>query len=210
MKTSQKFLLACGILAPVIYIGSDILAALMWEGYSYTSQAVSELRAVEAPTRPLLVPILYIYALLETAFGIGVLNAGGQKRTLRAAGILLIVLGVLDLTAPFFPMHIRENISASGRTLSDTLHIILTFVTVLLILLILGFGAVANGIRFRIYSYATIVILIICGIWASTFTSSLEANLPTPWLGVIERINIYGYMLWMAFLSAVLLKGSRA
>ena len=210
MKTSQKFLLACGILAPVIYIGSDILAALMWEGYSYTSQAVSELRAVEAPTRPLLVPILYIYALLETAFGIGVLKAGGQKRTLRTAGILLIVLGVLDLTAPFFPMHIRENISASGRTLSDTLHIILTFVTVLLILLILGFGAVANGIRFRIYSYATIVILIICGIWASTFTSSLEANLPTPWLGVIERINIYGYMLWMAFLSAVLLKGSRA
>jgi hypothetical protein len=89
----RKFLLVCGILASLLYAGTDILAAMSWEGYSYTAQSVSELRAIGAPTRPLLVPILLIYALLEIAFGFGVREAAGQKRALRIAGVLLIGLG---------------------------------------------------------------------------------------------------------------------
>ena len=34
----------------------------------------------------------------------------------------------------------------------------------------------------------------------------VAAKLPTPWLGVTERINIYGYMLWMAVLAITLLR----
>ena len=56
----RKVLLICGILASLIYVGSDILAAMRWEGYSYTAQSVSELRAIGAPTRSFLVPILFL------------------------------------------------------------------------------------------------------------------------------------------------------
>ena len=35
----------------------------------------------------------------------------------------------------------------------------------------------------------------------------MQPNLPTPWVGVRERINIYGYMLWMAVLAIALLRG---
>jgi hypothetical protein len=56
----RKILLVCGILAALLYVGSDILAAMRWEGYSYTAQTVSELRAVGAPTRAFLVPILLL------------------------------------------------------------------------------------------------------------------------------------------------------
>jgi hypothetical protein len=198
----QKILLVCGILAALLYVGSDILAAMRWEGYSYTAQTVSELRAVGAPTRAFLAPILLLYTLLEIAFGLGVWRAANQKRGLRIAGGLLIGLGALELSAPFFPMNIGEPVSS----LTNTLHIIGTVVTVLFILLIIGFGSTAAGNWFRIYSYATILVLIVAGAWAGLDGPRLAANLPTPWLGVRERINIYGYMLWMAALAAVLLR----
>jgi hypothetical protein len=198
----RKVLLICGILASLIYIGSDILAAMRWEGYSYTAQSVSELRAIGAPTRSFLIPILFIYSVLELAFGLGVWGTAGRKRALRITGVLLIGLGVVDLSAYFFPMHLGEAVGA----LANTMHIILAGVTVLLILLIIGFGATADGKWFRFYSYATIVVLIVTGAWAFMEIPQIAANLPTPWLGVRERINIYGYMLWMATLALVLLR----
>jgi hypothetical protein len=196
----RKLLLICGILAALLFVGSDILAALLWEGYSYTAQSVSELRGLGAPTRAFLVPILFIYTLLEIAFGFGVWGAAGPKRGLRIAGGLLIGLGVLELSAPFFPMNSGEPVSS----LTNTLHILGTVVTVLLMLLILGFGATANGKWFRIYSYATILVLMVAGAWAGLDGPQLAANLPTPWLGVKERISIYSYMLWLLVLASVL------
>jgi Protein of unknown function (DUF998) len=198
----RKVLLVCGILASLLYVASDIVAAIRWEGYSYIDQSVSELRASGAPTRPLLVPILLLYAMLEIAFGLGVREAAGQKRALRIAGVLLIGLGGVDVVAPFVPMHLR----GAELTLIDTMHIILTVVTVLLILLIIGFGAFADGKRFRLYSTATILALVLCGAWAFSDGPRIAANLPTPWVGVRERINIYGYMLWMAMLAIALLR----
>jgi len=198
----RKVLLVCGILASLLYVASDIVAAMRWETYSYTAQAVSELRALGAPTRPLLVPLLLIYTLLEIAFGLGVWGAAGRKRALRITGVLLIGLGIVDLVAPFFPMHSR---GAEG-TLTDTMHIILTSVTVLLILLIIGFGATAYGKWFRLYSFVTLLILIVSGAWVFLDAPRIAASLPTPWLGVRERINIYGYMLWMAVLAIALLR----
>lgn len=198
----RKILLLCGILASLLYVGSDILAAMRWEGYSYTAQSVSELRALGAPTRPFLVPVLLVYSLLEIAFGWGVRGVAGPKRALRIAGTLLIGLGIVDLVAPFSPMHLR----GADFTLTDTMHIILTVVTVLLILLITGFGAAADGRRFRLYSIATILVIALCGAWAFSDGPRIAANLPTPWIGVRERINIYGYMLWMLILAATLLR----
>jgi hypothetical protein len=75
-----------------------------------------------------------------------------------------------------------------------------------MILLIIGFGANADGKWFRLYSYATILILILAGASSFMYLSEISANLPTPWLGVRERINIYGYMIWWIVLAIVLLR----
>jgi hypothetical protein len=198
----RKILLFCGILAALLYVGSDIIAAMRWEGYSYTAQSVSELRAIGAPTRSFLLPILFIYALLEIAFGLGVWGTAGQKRALRITGGLLIGLGILDLMGPFFQLNLGEAV----ESFTNTLHLIVTAVTVLLIFLIIGFGATADGTWFRFYSYATLVIILVAGVWSFLDLPRIAANLPTPWLGVRERINIYGYMLWMLVFAIVLLR----
>ena len=204
-----RLLLVCGICGSMIYIGSDIVAASLWEDYSFSNYSVSELRAIEAPTRSFLIPVLIFYSLLEIAFGFGVLQSAVKKRSIRMAGMLLVILGILDSIAPFFPMHTRDHIQQAGRSFADVLHIIVTFATVVIILAIIGFGAKASGKTFRFYSYGTIIIMLWCGVWASMDAPQMEANLPTPWLGIKERINIYGYMVWVMSFSLIFLKSTR-
>jgi hypothetical protein len=79
----RQTLLGCGILASLLYVGMDILAAMGWEGYSYTDQTVSELFAISAPTRPLVVTLMLTYSVLMIAFGWGVWASAGRKRAAR-------------------------------------------------------------------------------------------------------------------------------
>ena len=65
-------LIICGILASLLYIGTDILAGMLWKGYSFTDQAISELLAIDAPTSGLVVPLFTLYDLLLVAFALGV------------------------------------------------------------------------------------------------------------------------------------------
>lgn len=64
----------------------------------------------------------------------------------------------------------------------------------------------ASGGWFRWYSLTTLAVLVVFGALAGTQGPQLAANEPTPWLGVFERINIGGYLLWLAVLAIVLLR----
>ena len=59
---SQQALLACGILSSLLYVATDILGGLRYEGYSFTSQAISELMAVRAPSEAFVDPLLIAYS----------------------------------------------------------------------------------------------------------------------------------------------------
>jgi len=37
----------------------------------------------------------------------------------------------------------------------------------------------------------------------------VEAQLPTPWLGIIERISVYSPMLWILVLAILLLQAKK-
>jgi hypothetical protein len=76
----------------------------------------------------------------------------------------------------------------------------------LFILLAMGFGASLLGKRLRYYSYGTIAILVVFGVLASLQAGQMQANEPTPLMGIEERINIYATMLWVAVLAIGLLR----
>lgn len=207
----RQVLLVCGILSALLYVATDILGAMRWEGYSSASQTVSELIAIDAPTRPLLVPLHLTYSLLVYAFGWGVWLSADRKRALRVAAIGLVGKEVLGFVVTlFFPIHLREALAAGEGTLSDTMHGMLTLVGVLFMLLAIGSGAAAFGKRFRLYSIATFLLLVVGGVVAGLDQPRLSANLPTPWMGVWERINIFAYMLWVVVLAIALLRSQGA
>lgn len=55
------------------------------------------------------------------------------------------------------------------------------------------------------YTVATVVVVLVFGGWAGMAGARIEAGLPTPWLGVIERVFWYAYELWFAVLALRLL-----
>jgi hypothetical protein len=196
-----QFLLVCGILAPLLYVGSDIIAGLSWAGYSFASQAVSELRGIGAPTRTLLVPVLTIYAALEIAFGLGIWKTT-RKSVLHIDGLLLIGLGMLDLMGSFFAMNASESVGS----LTNIIHIGATILTLFLLLFIIVFGSFADGKKFQLYLIVTLFIVIIAGVLTFLEVPRIAANLPTPWMGLKERISIYTNMIWLGMLALVLLR----
>lgn len=200
----RRALLASGVFSSLLYVAMTVFVAMQWDGYSSLSQTVSELSAIGAPTRPLWVPLGTAYTLLVAAFGWGVLGAAHGNRPLRVTGVLLLVHGVIGLAWP--PMHQREVLAQGGRTLTDTMHIAFAMVTVLLMMLAMGFGAAAFGKRFRTYSIVTIAVLLVCGALTVPDAPRVEANLPTPWVGVWERINIGVFLLWVVVLAVTLLR----
>ena len=196
----RKVALVCGILSSLLYVAMNVVAAALYEGYDSASQTVSELSAIGAPTRPLWLLLAVPYTLLVAAFGWGVWLSAGRNRPLRAVGGLMITYGVIGLFWP--PMHPR----GVEPTLTDTMHIVFTVVTVLLMTLAIGFGAAVFGKRFRLYSIATLVVLVVFGALTGLEAPGIPANLPTPWIGVWERINIGVFLAWVVVLATALLR----
>jgi hypothetical protein len=203
----RTVLLVCGILSSLLYAAMLVFVPRWWEGYSSASQAVSELSAIGAPTASLWFSLGIAWALLYAAFGCGVWLSAGGNRNLRVVGAVIVAAAVFGLFWP--PMHQREVLAAGGGTLTDTLHIVWTMVNGVVTLLAMAFGAAALGHRFRVYTAASMVVLLACGAWTGTYASQIGANLPTPWMGVWERINIGVWLLWVGVLAIALLRTRR-
>lgn len=202
-EDGRTLLLVCGVLSSLLYVVTTVLGAALWDEYSATSQTISELFAIDAPSSAFVVALFLVHNVLLIAFAVGVWATAGRKRTLRSTGVSLAGIGLVGSVATaFFPIHLR----GAGQTSTDTMHAVLTGVIVALILLAVGFAAGAFGMWFRFYSLATLGVLVVFGVLAGLEAPRLAANEPTPWLGVFERVNIGAYLLWLLVLAAVLLR----
>jgi hypothetical protein len=199
-RTIRKFLLMCGVISSIIYLTADIVSSFLWNGYSMRDQTVSELFAIDAPPRIIVILSFNLYAFFIYAFGIGLWKSSGTNRSIKIAGVFLIVKEIFGIAGTwFFPIHLRGIVG----NYSDTMHGIITTVGVLCIALSMGFSSYALGKYFRIYSILTIIIFIICGILTGTYADELGQNLPTPGMGILERVNIYLFLLWVIVLSVI-------
>jgi hypothetical protein len=202
-RLMQKLLLICGILSSLLYVAMNIIGAVRWDSYSSASQTFSELIAIDAPSRPLLVPLSIAYAILVYAFGLGVWRLSGERLTLRLTATGIVGKEILGLVVTlFFPMHLR----GIEGTFTDTMHAVLTAVGLILMLLAMWSAAISFGKRFRLYTTATMLVFIVNGVLTFMSAPRIAANLPTPTMGITERINIFGYMLWMVVLAIILLR----
>ena len=169
-----KNLLICGILSSLLYALMNIFVPLLFDGYNIPSQTVSELSAINAPTRTLWVFLAIVYILLFAAFGWGVWKSANGNRSLRIVATLIMVYAIINVYWP--PMHLRGN----EPTLTDTLHIVWAMVTITMMMLIMGFGAAALGKPFRLYTIATFITFLTFGVLIGTETPNMAKNLPTP------------------------------
>lgn len=198
----NTLLLTLGIGYAFHSVASDIVAALQFDGYRLRDQAISELSAIGSPMQGPLLVALGVNVILLTLFGWGVWRQAGGDRALARTAVILMALGLSHAAWPFFPMHARGE----PTTWTDTGHLVVTAVTVTLIIASIWSGSRAFDSWFRRYSIATIVILLAAGAGTSLYVPRVTANLPTPWMGLIERANYYGFMLWILVFAVMLLR----
>ena len=198
---TNRVLLMAGIAAVVVYVIGDLLSALLYNGYSYLDQAISELSAFGSPVRPLMVMVILIHGLLVLAFGVGVLRAS-SRRSLSWVGGLLIAIGVVG-----FPTHTVWAMSSRDMEsgFNDTMHIILSAVFSVLVVAAMALSAVAYPGWFRLYAFATIAVVGGFGMAASFTIQGIEQN-DTPWAGGFERINAYAYFAWLIVLAVTVMR----
>src|SRR5579859_3818150 len=124
----REALLVCGVLSSLVYVANNVVCSLVWKDYSSFSQTISELSAIDAPSRSTWIPLGILCAALLVAFGIGVWQSAQGRPRLRVTAAMLIAIGA----NPYWPpMHMRGQLG----TLTDTMHAVTAAVTSLLILL---------------------------------------------------------------------------
>ena len=133
----QRFLLICGILSSLWYVIINIYVPMHYPGYSMATFTISELSAIDAPTRTLWVALVILYPILFAAFGWGVIKAANGNRFLRVTGLLIVIYSIFNIYWP--PMHQRGH----EMTLTDKLHIVWAIITVLFMMIMMVCGALA-------------------------------------------------------------------
>ena len=189
-------MLVSGFLASLLAVGTDVLAGMLWEGYSFTSQSISELSAIGSPTRSLVFALNLVYAALLIAFELGVWGCS-RKRVMRViAGLLLGNAAISIVVVTFFPMHLGEPLSAMNLGLMVVNVIFLQMLTIV-------FGAFAFRNWFRYYSIGTLLAFFVLTVFGLFIAPQIVPGPPQS--GLQERVMGYGYLSWQAMLSIVLL-----
>jgi hypothetical membrane protein len=196
VESSEKrrvLFLYCGILAPILYFLADMYAGYVYPGYSFTSQAISELFAIGAPTSGIVVSIFTVSSLLLLMFSLGVWRSSSGNRAVKITALMFVGNAVNGLILwNIYPMHMRGDTA----TFTDLMHIILAGVGVVFILLAVLTVILSSDGLLRIYSIIALMVLLIPGAIVFITIPGLKMGEPTPYIGLTERISTYGYYLW--------------
>jgi hypothetical protein len=137
----------------------------------------------------------------------GVWRSAEGRRRVAVVGGLLLGLGVLALAVGLLvPMRPR----GTEQGVSGMLHIVEGAVWMVGLITAMGFAAAAFGRRFRVYTIATIAVVLVFLGGTGVQGPRIEAGLPTPGLGLIERTWWYAYQVWFIMLAVRLLREGNA
>lgn len=199
----RSLLLVCGILSPLLYFGTDMYAGLLYPGYSFTAQAISELFAIGAPTSGFVVSLFTLSSLLLLAFSLGVWRSSYGSRAIRLTALMFAGNAVNGLVLwNVYPMHMR----GAEATFTDVMHVLLAGVGVVFVLIAVCIMALSSRGWLRIYSITAIMVLLVPSAIVFMTVPDLTMGEPTPYVGLTERISTYGYYLWQAIFIKYLTK----
>jgi len=146
-----------------------------------------------------------IYTAFVVAFAVGLFWwSRARSRGLRVISIALVAYAAANLVWPqFYP----ENMSQSVSAFTNMMHIVITGVVVTTWLAILGIATASYKGWLRLYSIGTIAVVLVFGGGLAGWQGALmAAGQPHPWLGLVERVNIYGFYAWMSVLAVATLR----
>lgn len=97
-----------GVVAAGVYVAGDVVSGLLYPGYSFRDQWISELTARGSPVRPVMLGVMTLHGLLGAGLALGIWRSAGGSRSLRPVGPLLVTAGAVGFyTHVVFPLSSR-------------------------------------------------------------------------------------------------------
>lgn len=196
----QKIFLYCGMLAPIIYFGTDRIAGRLLKGYSFQAQSMSDLSAVGSPVRLLAVPLTLAACLLMIAFGAGIWRAAGHEILPRIVAGLVIGNAVTGfIAAAFFPTRYGERPDLISPNVLIMMLSVICFVLAMII------GAFAFSGWLRMLSVIIPVSYVLLAVLRFANAAAPAADQAGALIGAQERTMGYSFLLWVFALAVYLL-----
>ena len=197
-------LLLSGVAAAALYVSIVEIGAELTPGYSHIEQPVSSLYQSGAALGLPIAVAFVVYNVLVAAFGLGVaaLAAASPARARIgiAAGAAIVLVGIAGAIDDDFP----QDPIGTVITTPGTLHIVFAGIASLLTVIAMALAAwwLLGRRELRalaVYSVASFVVILAFGPVTAMATAS-----SSPVMGLLERVTIFTFTLWMAVLSVVL------
>jgi hypothetical protein len=195
-----------GILAVLLFVSTTIMGGFLHPGYNHTSQFISELYAVDAPNADMLRYYGYIPGgILFFLFSILSISET-PKSFLKTLGFVGVGFGygIGTVICGFFTCDTGCNPQFINPSLSQMIHNLMGFVTysivpVSIFLIAIASRKWANSLAFSNISF-------ILALLSFIFVGLLNADLQSPYKGLIQRIIEGSILLWITACSLYLAK----
>lgn len=196
------------ILASLCYIAAVVVGGALRSDYSHLMNSISELSLAGAPNKTMLDVVFGVYNVLLVGFGVTVLAWFRRVRgaRMRVAAWMMVVVGACGALMFFF----RQDPRGTIPTFTGTMHLVLAGImsplTVVLILLGgLSLGSLRGFSGYRTYSIVSFAVCLVSGL--ATAVSTARGFL---YMGLLERITIGSFIIWLLVTGIMMLRLERA
>jgi len=192
-----KLIPLLGIFSVILYFLHVILGEIFYEGYNPLAQAISDLTALNSPSKNIAGLFSMLYGICSVIFSIGFFTYLRNKinKAITVSSFIFCLMNTISFFGyTFFPL----SEAGYAGTFQDKMHVIVTVLVVLftvisIILYSIGFLKADKYKYLGIISICTFVLLI-AGVM-------LLNILPKELLGLAERINVYSIVIYTGILS---------
>jgi hypothetical membrane protein len=193
----KKYFYWFGIIGPIIYIFTIILAGFLIPHYSHINNAVSEITLLcDKKYLIFIIPLFSIYNLSTIIYGFYIFFYYYKLKILnKLQALMLIITGFCGLVVCYFPMTPFEE----GITLIGSIHIAFacTVFVFSIFMTLSTYLMLSDKVSLKIYSLIISIILSIFGILTGiSFLLGMSLG-----FGLIERICILSFMIWLLIVS---------
>lgn len=102
-RKSDALLGLCGIVAPIFFVLTVVVASAFYPGYSHLTQAISELGGVDSPNPMIQNANFFLVGLLIVAFAFGLHRSIGSGKGSALGPTLLGIFGAVTVAQGFLP-----------------------------------------------------------------------------------------------------------
>ncbi len=203
-RTLVNWLGLLGVISLLSYAAAVIFSPFAYPGYDWMSQAVSDLSAVNAPSKELWSQLSSLYGVcgILSIMAVCVFVEGKLNRMLRVGIYLFAAMNFIsNIGYTMFPL----SDSGYAGTFEDFMHVYVVTMLVVLLSISSLICIMIGGYRDRNYCFlakwATVALIMM-------FAGAIGTNIvPKIYFGIVERFSVFAATGFNAILGVYLFRG---